>query len=118
MINVGEVVLLKDDKSARSLWKLAKIVELIPSWDNEIRATKVRVVNSDEGRSVMLRRPLQHLIPLEIPPPAKEEDQVSAVKEPTVTKQPHPLVPTTRKDERPRRNAAVIGEMLRKDCDV
>lgn len=80
MIKVGEVVLLKDDKSARSLWKLAKIEQLIPSWDNEIRAAKVRVVNSDEGRSVMLRRPLQHLIPLEIPPPAKEEDQVSAVK--------------------------------------
>ena len=53
---VGEVVLLKDDKSARSLWKLAKIVELIPSQDNEMRAAKVRVVNSDEGRSVMLRR--------------------------------------------------------------
>ena len=62
VINVGEVLLLKDDKSACSLWKLAKIVELIPSRDNEIRAMKVRVVNSDEGRSV-LRRPLQHLIP-------------------------------------------------------
>ena len=118
VINVGEVVLLKDDKSARSLWKLAKIEELIPSRDNEIRVAKVRVVNSDKGRSVMLRRPLQHLIPLEIPPPPKEDDQVSAVKEPTVPGQPHPLVSTTRKDERPRRNAAVIGEMLRKDCYV
>ena len=36
VINVGEVVLLKDDKSARSLWKLAKIEELIPSRDNEM----------------------------------------------------------------------------------
>ena len=52
VINVGEVLLLKGDKSACSLWKLAKIVELIPSRDNEIRATKVRVVNSDEGRSL------------------------------------------------------------------
>ena len=118
VINVGEVVLLKDDKSARSLWKLAKIEELIPSRDNEIRAAKVRVVNSDERRPVMLRRPLQHLIPLEIPPPPKEDDQVSAVKEPTVGGQPHPLVSTTRKDERPRRNAAVIGEMMRRDCYV
>ena len=118
VINVGEVVLLKDDKSARSLWKLAKIEELIPSRDNVIRVAKVRVVNSDKGRSVMLRRPLQHLIPLEIPPPPKEDDRVSAMKEPTVPGQPHPLVSTTRKDERPRRNAAVIGEMLRKDCYV
>ena len=57
-------MLLKDDKSARSLWKLAKIKELIPSSDNEITAAKVRVVNSDEGQSGLLRRPLQQLISL------------------------------------------------------
>ncbi len=31
MIDIGDVVVLKDDKSTRVLWKLAKVEELI--WD-------------------------------------------------------------------------------------
>ena len=114
VITVGDIVLLKDDKSARSLWKLAKIEELIPSRDNEIRAAKVRVVNSDEGRSVLSRRPLQHLIPLEIHPTPKE-DQVSEKKKNTAGELPQPTDVMARKDGRSRRNALIIGEMLRKN---
>ncbi len=114
MIDVGDVVVLKDDKSTRVLWKLAKVEELIRSRDNVIRAAKVRVVNSDEGRSIVLRRPIQHLIPLELPSTSEEEDHVSEVRETPLVEQPHLVVPTARNDGRSRRNAAIIGEMLRK----
>ena len=39
----------------------------------------------------MLRRLLQHLIPLELPPPSKKNDQVFEAREPTDGEQPHPL---------------------------
>jgi hypothetical protein len=114
MIDVGDMVVLKNDKSARVLWKLAKVEELIRSRDNVVRAAKVRVVNSDEGRSIVLRRPIQHLIPLELPPTSEKEDEVSEVEETQLVKQPDLVVPASRNDARPRRNAAIIGEMLRK----
>ncbi len=81
MIDFGDVAVLKDDKSTRVLWKLAKVEELIRSRDNVFLAAMVRVVNSDEGRSIVLRRPIQHLIPLELPSTSEEEDHVSEVRE-------------------------------------
>ncbi|CAB3981532.1 Hypothetical predicted protein [Paramuricea clavata] len=91
-----------------------QIPELIRSRDNVVRAAKVRVVNSDEGRSIVLRRPIQHLIPLELPPTSEKKDQVSEVEETQLVKQPDLVVPASRNDARPRRNAAIIGEMLQK----
>ena len=61
----GDVVLVKEEGTARCWWKLAKIVELIYSKDNAVRAARVKVINSD--RAVTLRRPVAHLIPLEVP---------------------------------------------------
>ncbi len=57
---------MKSDKSARAFWNLAKVEELITSRDGVVRAARVRVVNQDNGKSTVLRRPVQHLIPLEI----------------------------------------------------
>ena len=59
----------------RARWKLAMTEEVIRSWNNEIIAARVRVVNSYEGRSSR-RRPLQHLLPLEIHPACKEKESV------------------------------------------
>ncbi len=44
-IDVGEIVILKSDKSARAFWNLAKVEELITSKDGVVRAARVRVVN-------------------------------------------------------------------------
>jgi hypothetical protein len=56
----GEIVVLKNDKSSRSFWNLAKVEELLPSKDGVIRAAKVRIVNQENGKSSWLRRPIQH----------------------------------------------------------
>ena len=113
VIGVRDVVVLKVDKSARAFWKLARVEELISSRDEVIRAAKVLVVNNDEGRSIVLRRPIQHLIPLEISPTSREEDGVSEVQEATLVEQPRPAVQTAVNDSRPRRNSAIIGDILR-----
>ena len=62
----GDVVLVKEEGTARCWWKLAEIAELIYSKDNTVRAARVKVISSD--KAVMLKRPVTHLIPLEVPP--------------------------------------------------
>ena len=62
----GDVVLVKEEGTARCWWKLTEIVELIYSKDKAVRAAWVKVISGD--KAVMLRRPVTHLIPLEVPP--------------------------------------------------
>ena len=57
---IGQVVLLKDAQRPRGQWKLVRIRELHTSRDGTTRSVTVSTHN---GKS--LRRPLQHLIPLE-----------------------------------------------------
>lgn len=59
-IEMGELVMLINDKQKRALWPLAKVIELCPSSDGEIRVAKVRTVKGE------LERPVKKLIPLEI----------------------------------------------------
>lgn len=65
-IAIGDIVILKDEGSARIFWKLAKVEELIRSKDNVVRSAKIRVLNNQNRKPVLLRRPIQHLIPLEV----------------------------------------------------
>ena len=53
--------------SARCWWKLAKVTELLKSRDNVARSAKIQVLNTDaQRRPTVLRRAVQHLIPLEV----------------------------------------------------
>ena len=70
----------------------------------------MKVSNSDK-RAIYLRRVVQHLIPIEFKANEEEKgtDQVPVV---------DPVTPTAQGDARPRRNAAVIGEIIRRECDL
>ena len=61
----GDVVLLRNEGTARCLWKLARISELLQGRDGVVRAAKVQVLGTDQ-RLIMLRRPIQYLVPLEV----------------------------------------------------
>ena len=64
---VGDIVVFKEEGSARCWWKLAKVTELLKSRDNVVRSAKIQVLNTDaQRRPTVLRRPVQHLIPLEV----------------------------------------------------
>jgi hypothetical protein len=58
-------VVLKNEGTARIFWKFAKVEELIPSRDQVVRSAKVSVLN-EANKKTLLRRPIQHLVPLEI----------------------------------------------------
>ena len=62
---VGDVVFLKEDTS-RCLWRMAKIEELIPGRDGKIRSAKIRVLTKETKKPIILRRPIQLLVPTEV----------------------------------------------------
>ena len=64
-IRKGDLVTIYDDSHPHGLWRLGMVRELIDSSDGDVRGACVRVI-SKTGRPVLLRRPVQHLYPLEV----------------------------------------------------
>lgn len=101
-ILLGDIVTVMDDegKFPRSNWKLGKIEELIKGDDGAIREAVLRI-SSKGRRLVQISRPVQKQFPLEL-------RQVEPVPENAVMTQPAGDV------QRPRREAAVTGELKRR----
>ena len=62
-IKEEDIVVLEEGGMIRALWKLAKVIETLPGKDGLIRAAKIHLLSGD--KLIQLRRPIQHLIPLE-----------------------------------------------------
>ena len=111
-VKVGDLVVLKNNGTARCPWKIAKVTKLIESKDGKIRAAEIQVLCSNEKRgTIILRRPLHLLIPIEISAKEfekKERKQSSSAKpglNPKAVEFQHGKV---------RREAAVTGELKRR----
>ena len=63
-LRAGDIVILRDDCTTHCWWRLARIIELLKGKDDIPCAAKVQTL-SPENKPSMLRRPIQHLIPLE-----------------------------------------------------
>ena len=68
-VQVGDVMLLKDDDLPRNCWKLGRVCELIPAKDERIRRVKLMIgdscLNHDGTRTKelsILERPIHKLI--------------------------------------------------------
>lgn len=59
-LEIGQLVLVHNDKKPRSQWPLAEIIELCPGVDNILRVVKVRTATSE------FYRPVQRVLPLEM----------------------------------------------------
>jgi hypothetical protein len=59
--SVGDVVVVHDDNHPRAVWRLARIKELIPSFDGVVRSVVLKLPNRKT-----LRRPIKLLHPLEM----------------------------------------------------
>ncbi|KAL5497136.1 hypothetical protein EMCRGX_G013555 [Ephydatia muelleri] len=64
LVSVGDVVLVYEEGHPRIFWKLAKVEGLLKGSDGAVRGAKVRV-RSGNGFTI-LKRPVQHLFPLEV----------------------------------------------------
>lgn len=70
-VNVGDIVLLKDEQSHRNDWPLARVVATLPSKDQLVRKVKVQLANAlldSKGKRqtppTTLDRPIQKLVVL------------------------------------------------------
>ena len=118
-VQLGDVVCVKEDNMKRNMWKLEKVEELIVGKDSVVRGAVVRISRSGKP-SVLLRRPLQLLYPLEVQSQMKNtlsDTDVKFVGDAEVDKfiadskeglQESDVVP------RKRRVAAVEGELRRR----
>jgi len=113
-ISVGDVVVMKDD-SKRMFWRLALVEELLTGSDGHVRAATVRAVKSGR-QGQMFRRSVKHLYPLEVSAeknrsaPAEENRSKNAEKGVNETEGDR----TETSSSRPRREAAVAGELRRR----
>ena len=101
-IAVGDVVLLQNDSTKRALWKLAIVKELLAGSDGQVRAAVVQVA----GTGNLLKRSVKHLIPIEV--------KANVVQLPQLKSSFRPEQITLTVDSRPRRKAAIDGEILRR----
>ncbi|CAB4010784.1 Hypothetical predicted protein [Paramuricea clavata] len=77
VIAEGDIVILKNESTKPSFWKIAK--ELIRSIDGVVRSAKIRVLKSETRKPIIIRRPIQHLIPLETRSKFGNEDEEELV---------------------------------------
>ena len=75
------MVTVYDEDHPRGLWRLGKVEDLIENSDGRVRGVCVKVM-SKKGYIRILRRPIQHIYPLEVrsdlPDPSPEPHQDKA----------------------------------------
>ena len=65
ILKVGDIVTIYSNKTSPQRWKLGKIVRLLQGKDNLARVAELQTVDNS-GKSITMKRPIQHLIPLEV----------------------------------------------------
>lgn len=117
-LSIGDVVILKNEQTKRAFWKVCKIEELLKGRDGNIRTAKV-MVPAEKGNTI-LTRPLSHLIPIEVSSKQSTDSGTHAAPTATQARTAHSTACSSEArnaplPNRPRRNAAVVGELIRKD---
>ena len=113
--NVGDVVIVFDDKQPRQLWKLGRIVELVKSRDDEIRGAKVKLSKTKN----IIGRAVNRLYPVEVFINAKKDDDqtneiVHEIEDVINNNDDDELDNSKYVKKRSRREAAVLGEIKRR----
>ena len=119
-INIGDVVIIKDESVARNFWKLAKVIELLKGSDGVARAALVNVATKN-GPPKILQRSIKHLIPIEVSKRNREEPVASELSNNKLgTTREHPDNEEVNDlsdypvSSRPGREAAIAGEKVRR----
>jgi len=118
VVSVGDVVILKDVQTKRSIFKICKIMQLISGTDGNIRAAKIQLV-ADKGQKVFIS-PLKLLIPLEIRHPSQAAEFTAALKVPVAkaiadaAATAPTVLPSAPAAVMPKCNATVIAQLRRK----
>ena len=107
-IRVGDVVVTEEDSVPRHRWKLGVVVELMEGSDGYVRGAKVKVGKTKN----IIRRPLNRLYPTELRWSDPREQNLSHAKD--VINDKINIQYNSKRTSRPRRDAAVAGELHRR----
>ena len=100
---VNDIVIIYEENIPRQLWKLGRIVEIYKSNDGRERGAKVKVGKTNQ----LIDRPLNKLFPLELNSNDDDINDSNNVDDSDDND-------TNEKVSRPKRAAAIVGEMKRK----
>ena len=116
VVSTGDIILLKNDQTKRCFWKLGKVIELFPGTDGSIRSAKIQISN-DNGKfgTKVLCRPLKLLVPLEIRAQAPLQHPLAQQPSLHAPAAAVSVQPQRVEGCKPKRNAAVIGELLHRN---
>ena len=129
LVQVGDVVVLKDNTSKRIFWRLAIVNELLKGNDNNVRAAVVKLMDPRGGHK-LLRRSIRHLYPSEVhcDQVSQPQNQDSVLSNPlpkgkdnlvdTLSVSPLKELdngPTINVTGRSHRQAAIVGEQIRRN---
>ncbi len=64
-INVGDIVVIHDERLPRGLWRMGKVEELLVGADGSVRCAMIKISSRDRS-PIFVKRPLQRLYPLEL----------------------------------------------------
>ena len=95
VLKVNDIVLLKGDSAPRLSWRKGKVEKLIYG-DNLVRGADVHVYKDKLGETIVIRRPLQLLVSLEVTNKIHNDNEIN--------------VPA---NERPRRLASLNADLIR-----
>jgi len=120
-IKVGDIVILKDESIKRLFWKLAKVVQLLEGSNGIPRAALINVAN-EGGPPRILKRSTRHLIFIEVS--CNDETEVPPMVDLNSNEDPldchdkddanNSSAPCSTNCSRPRRQAAILGERIRR----
>ncbi|KAF8786850.1 hypothetical protein HNY73_008509 [Argiope bruennichi] len=68
-IKIGDIVLVECDNKRKVLWPLAKVTEIYPGKDGNVRVVRVKTASGE------LVRPIKKIFPLEIPSSMKSDEK-------------------------------------------
>jgi len=107
-VEVGDVVILKNDTTKRVYWKLVIVESVIDSKDGTSRAAIIRVVNT-EGRSQLLKSSTKHFYYIKVSENPSEFIAVNGDQESNDVNDTNTI-----RIRRSHRTAAATGELIRR----
>ena len=109
---MDDVVVIEEDVVPRHRWRLGLVEELLKGSDDYVRGAKVKVGKTKN----IIRRPVNRLYPTEVLWSDPKEQNLSREKD-TINDKMN-IQDKSKKTSRPRRDAAVAGELHRRLNDT
>ena len=114
---MNDVVLIQEENRPRVKWRKGKISKLINSKDGLVRGVELVVNKGMSNKTITIRRPVQHLIPLEMSRDCKNEISIELNESQEEPAEELDHCNDTDRDfekRRSRRTAAINTELIRR----